>query len=121
MGTRAPTTMPEPGSGNWEPTSGRLPISITRSRLLRVELDDQLLLGGDRDTGPLRALEHATAERVAVHGDPRERRATSRLIHRGHDRRHLARLHAHAHFLAGIHEVARHVDGVLVDLDVTVA
>src|SRR5215204_4575437 len=120
MGTRAPTRR---GNGD-QGTGNRLtlgsPFPVPWSLLLRVQLDDQLLLGGDRNAGPLRPLEHAPTERVAVHRDPRERRATRRLVHRRHDRRHLARLHADAHFLAGVHEVARDVNRLLVDLDVAV-
>ncbi len=37
-----------------------------RRVLLGVELDDQLLLGGDREARPLRALEHAARERLAI-------------------------------------------------------
>src|SRR6185503_15577629 len=45
----------------------------------------------------------------------------ARLIHRCHDGDLLARLHAHAHFFTGRNQVARDINSLLVDLDVTVA
>src|SRR5690242_4973823 len=90
------------------------------SRLLRIQLDDQLLLCGDWNVWTRWTLQHLTAEGVAIDGDPRQRRAAARLIHRRHHISLLPRLHAHANLLTRLHEVARNVDRLLVDFDVTV-
>src|SRR5258705_586661 len=89
--------------------------------LLRVQLDDQLFLGGDRDARAGRLFQHATAERLLVHGDPRERRAARRLIHRRHHGHLLSRLHPHADFLARHDVEARDVHRRLVHFDMAVA
>ena len=66
-------------------------------------------------------LEHSAAERVAIDGEPRQRRAARRLIHRREHRLHLARLLTDLHFLARRDDVARDVHRLAVHFDVTVA
>src|SRR5690606_3099395 len=93
-GGRVPTE-PQRGKkgsecGEGEPSSGT-PIPIpARGSLLGVQLDYQLLLSGDRNVRARRALEHATTERLAIHGEPGERGTTSSLLQRGRDERELA-------------------------------
>src|SRR6185503_18884016 len=86
-----------PKTGNEAPRTGtvhRRPSSLSSlfplfplfplpsSLLLGVQLDDQLLLRRDRNVPAARTLEHAPAERVAIDGDPGERRAARRILHR---------------------------------------
>src|SRR5215212_5208265 len=56
----------------------------SRHLLLGVQLDYQLLLRGDGNVRPLRALQHSPAVRVAVDGEPRRPLAAGRLLHRLH-------------------------------------
>src|SRR5687768_2099614 len=90
------------------------------SPLLGVQLDYQLLLRCDRNVLARGALQHASTERVAIDGDPRERCATRGLIHGHQDRRLLARLHADANLFPRLHQIARDVDVLLIHFDVAV-
>src|SRR5579872_4019294 len=127
MGVRVPTEKLEMKGGPVPATPSSLfplPSSLfplPSSLLLGVQLDDQLLLRRDRNVPAARTLEHAPAERVAIDGDPGERRAARRILHR-RDHRHLfARGAAHRHFFARPNEIARNVDLLPVHVDVPVA
>src|SRR6184192_1612637 len=91
-----------------------------QSVLFRVKLNHQLLLRGDWNVRSGRSLQHLPTERVAINRDPRQRRATRRLVHRRHDAGLLARLHADTNFLTRLHQVARNVDRLLIYFDMAV-
>src|SRR6478672_3967080 len=76
---------------------------LTARQLLRIQLDDQLLLRRDRNVRACRTLEHPAAERVAIDREPGQRDAARRLFHRGKDRLDLARLLADPNLLARRH------------------
>src|SRR5690348_427735 len=90
-------------------------------RLLRVQLDDQLLLRRNRNVRARGALEHSAAEALAIDGEPGQRSAARRLIHGCLYRDHLARLLPNANLFARLHLIARNVDRALIHFDMTMA
>src|SRR5690606_37348979 len=92
-----------------------------RCGLLRVELDDELFLHLRVDLLTLGQGVHEDAEVRRDDLEPRRNLALAGLGVRDDERRHLAGLVAHLDDVVGRHPVARDVDLLAVDGDVTVA
>ena len=93
------------------------PVSL---RLLRVELDDELLLRVHRNGVARGQLQQPSGCVVGVDRQPRDRRTPGRVFLRQLDAELLAVLGRHAHFLARHHPIAGNVDLASVHFDVAV-
>src|ERR1035438_1036985 len=88
--------------------------------LLRVQLDDELLLNLGIDLGPDRERVNQDTHLVRDHLDPRGRLALARLRPRYHERRHLYGLGSNVNNVALADPVRRDVDLLAVDQEVAV-
>src|SRR5215469_3148928 len=100
---------------------GAKPPEFKRMRLLRIQLDDQVLVDVGQDVVPARRrLEHAS-ELLVVHLDPLRQAHLLRDAERARDAQLLARLLAHLDDVAGLHLVGGDAHRLLVHGDRLVA
>src|SRR5882672_11097035 len=97
------------------------PALSTALRLLRVELDDQLLLDGHGDVVARRRALHRALEATLVQVEPGRDAAAVHRLERLVDAHDLARLLLHRDHVAHLHLEAGDVDLAVVDAEVAVA